>query len=146
MAIDIRNPGRASICRWVFAVMASLLVMAAVCQDVAAAKAMQAKQKMFKSPEEAVKALADAIEADDLKELLMILGPGAPPMGANARAWPGMATAFLTLCTLRSVFVNVPSFSIALVEGRNTSANSPVSLMNRSCTTRNSRLRKHWAA
>ncbi len=77
MAIDTRNPGKASICRWVFAVIASLLVMAAVCQNVAAAQAKQVKQKMFKSPEEAVKAFADAIEADDLKELLMILGPGA---------------------------------------------------------------------
>ncbi len=76
MVVDTRNPGKASICRWVFAIIMSL-VMAGICQNVVAAEAKQAKQKMFKSPEAAVKAFAAAIEADDLKALLTIFGPGA---------------------------------------------------------------------
>ena len=55
----------------------SLLIVPALYQDASAAKAKQAKQTMFRSPEEAVKAFADAIKADDLRELLTIFGPGA---------------------------------------------------------------------
>jgi len=37
--------------------------------------AVNAKQKSFKSPEEAVKALSDAVKGNDTKELMMIFGP-----------------------------------------------------------------------
>jgi len=37
--------------------------------------AAQAAQKTFASPEEAVKALADAVKADNMKELTAIFGP-----------------------------------------------------------------------
>jgi hypothetical protein len=77
MAVDTRNSRKALIRCLGFAIIASLLVVAAVCQDVAAAETKQVVHKMFRSPEEAVKAFTDAIEADDLKELMMIFGPGA---------------------------------------------------------------------
>ena len=48
--------------------------------------------------------------------------------------------ALRTLWTRRSVLVNVPSFSAKLAAGRTTSANSAVSLRNRSWKTKKSRL------
>ena len=77
MAVDTRNPRKNSVCRFGFAIIASLLVVAAFYQDASAAEARRVKQKMFASPEEAVKAFADAIKADDLRQLLTIFGQGA---------------------------------------------------------------------
>ena len=77
MTFGTRNPIKDSICRFGFAIIMSLLIIPALCQDAYAAKAKQAKQKMFRSPEEAAKAFADAIKADDLRELLTIFGRGA---------------------------------------------------------------------
>ncbi len=53
-------------------IVAALIMAAGLYQTTMAA---QANQKTFKSPEEAVKALIDAVKANDTKELLMILGP-----------------------------------------------------------------------
>ncbi len=49
-----------------------VMILAGLYQGVFAA---DAKQKSFKSPEEAAKALAIAIKGDDLKELMAIFGP-----------------------------------------------------------------------
>lgn len=54
-------------------VIAAALIMAAGLYQTTLAAA--ANQKTFKSPEEAVKALIDAVKANDTKELLVILGP-----------------------------------------------------------------------
>ncbi len=77
MTADTRNPIKDSICRFVFAIILSLLIAPALCQDASAAKSTQAQQTMFRSPEDAVKAFVDVIKADDLKELLKIFGPGS---------------------------------------------------------------------
>lgn len=53
-------------------IVAALVMAAGLYQTTAAAVA---NQKTFKSPEGAVKALIDAIKANDTKELLMIFGP-----------------------------------------------------------------------
>ena len=77
MTAGTRNSIRDSICRFGFAIiMMSLLIVPALYKD-ASAEAKQAKQKMFRSPKEAVTAFADAIKAGDLRELLTIFGPGA---------------------------------------------------------------------
>jgi hypothetical protein len=55
-----------------FAIVAALIMAAGLYQTTLAAAA---NQKTFKSPEEAVKALIDAVKANDTKELLAILGP-----------------------------------------------------------------------
>ena len=44
-------------------------------QSVFAAEVKQTAQKTFKSPEEAVKSLMDAVKSNDTKELLAIFGP-----------------------------------------------------------------------
>jgi hypothetical protein len=44
-------------------------------QSVVAAEVKQIKQKTFKSPEEAVKSLMDAVKSNDTKEMLAIFGP-----------------------------------------------------------------------
>lgn len=54
--------------------VACLMLVAFSTQVIAAAKI---KQKTFASPEDAVKALMDALRANDDKELLAIFGPGA---------------------------------------------------------------------
>ena len=56
----------------------------------------------------------------------------------SGRAWPGGSSTLRPICTRRSVFVYVPSFSRNEVAGSTTSANSAVSVRKMSCTTRNS--------
>ena len=56
----------------------------------------------------------------------------------SARASPGGSSTLRPICTRRSVFVYVPSFSMKDVAGRITSANSAVSVRKMSCTTRKS--------
>jgi len=55
-----------------FVIIVALIMAAGLYQTTLAAGA---NQKTFKSPEEAVKALIDAVKANDTKELLAILGP-----------------------------------------------------------------------
>ena len=59
-------------CRFGFAIIAAAIMLAGFYQSAFAA---DAKQKSFKSPEEAVKALVGAVKGNDTKELLTILGP-----------------------------------------------------------------------
>jgi len=58
--------------RFGFVIMAAAIMLAGFNQIVFAT---DAKQKSFKSPEEAVKALSDAVKGNDTKELLTIFGP-----------------------------------------------------------------------
>ena len=58
--------------RFGFVIIAAVMMLAGFYQS---AFATDAKQKSFKSPEEAVKALSDAVKANDKKELLTIFGP-----------------------------------------------------------------------
>ena len=62
-------------------------------------------------------------------------------MRQSARASPGDGTAACRSWTLRSVFVNVPSFSAKLAAGSTTSASAAVSVRKMSWTTRKSRPR-----
>jgi hypothetical protein len=55
-----------------FVIVAALIMAAGLYQTTLAA---EANQKTFTSPEEAVKAFIDAVKANDIKELLAILGP-----------------------------------------------------------------------
>jgi len=64
--------GKLSICRFGFAVIAATMMLAG---SYPSAFAEEGKQKNFKSPEEAVQALTDAVKANDEKELLAIFGP-----------------------------------------------------------------------
>jgi len=59
-------------CRFGFAIIAAAIMLAGFYQSAFAA---DPKQKSFKSPEEAVKALSDAVKGDDTEELLTIFGP-----------------------------------------------------------------------
>ena len=71
MFINIWNQKKLSICRFGFAVIAAVM-LAGFYQSAFAA---DAKPKNFKSPEEAVQALADAVKGNDEKGLLTIFGP-----------------------------------------------------------------------
>jgi hypothetical protein len=59
--------------RLCFAILTAVMMSAGFNQTVLAA---DAGQKGFKSPEEAVKALIDAVKGNDTKELIAIFGPG----------------------------------------------------------------------
>jgi hypothetical protein len=57
-----------------------LVIAIAAAVHVGSAHGAVIKQKLFGSPEEAVKALAQAIKANDTKELLAIFGPAGEPL------------------------------------------------------------------
>jgi hypothetical protein len=72
MFINTWNQKKRSMCRFGFSIIAAVIMLAGFYQSAFAA---DAKQKSFKSPEEAVKALIDAVKGDDTKALLTIFGP-----------------------------------------------------------------------
>ena len=55
--------------------VAAVIMAVGFYQSVFAAEVKQIAQKTFKSPEEAVKSLMDAVKSNDTKELLAIFGP-----------------------------------------------------------------------
>jgi len=73
MVFSIRDQRRRSIWGLYFAILTAVMILAGFNQ---AAWAADAGQKGFKSPEEAVKALIDAVKGNDTKELMAIFGPG----------------------------------------------------------------------
>ena len=72
MFINIWNQKKRPMCRFGFAIIDAGMMLAGFYQSGFAA---DAKQKSFKSPEEAVKALVGAVKGNDTKELLAIFGP-----------------------------------------------------------------------
>jgi hypothetical protein len=72
MFINTWNQKKHSMYRFGFAIIAGTMMLAGFYQSVFAA---DANQKSFKSPEEAVKTLAEAVKGNDTKELLAIFGP-----------------------------------------------------------------------
>ena len=72
MFINTWNQKKHSICRFGFAIVAGVMMLAGFHQGAFAA---EGSQKTFKSPEEAVKALAEAVKGSDTKKLLAIFGP-----------------------------------------------------------------------
>jgi len=72
MFINRWNQKKRSMCRFGFAITAAAIMLAGFYQSAFAA---DAKQKSFRSPEEAVKTLIDAVKGNDAKELLTIFGP-----------------------------------------------------------------------
>jgi hypothetical protein len=72
MFINIWNQKKRSMWRLGFAILAAVMMSAGFDQGLFAA---DGGQKSFKSPEEAVKALTDAIKGNDTKELMAIFGP-----------------------------------------------------------------------
>ncbi len=71
MSIDIRDQKKRSVCKWTFTVMAVVLILIGFYQN---SSASDLNPKGFKSPDEAVKALIDAVRRDDTGELLGIFG------------------------------------------------------------------------
>ncbi len=71
MFISTGNQKKRSACRFGLAIVAGVMVLAGFHQGAFAA---DAKQKSFKSPEEAVRALVAAVKGNDAKELLAIFG------------------------------------------------------------------------
>jgi hypothetical protein len=71
MFINTWNQKKRSMCCFGFAIIAGVMMLAGFYQGAFAA---DAKQKSFKSPEEAVRALVAAVKENDTKELLMIFG------------------------------------------------------------------------
>jgi hypothetical protein len=72
MFINTWNQQRHSMRRFGFVIIAAVMMLAGFYQSAFAA---DANQKSFKSPEEAVKSLSDAVKGNDTKELLTIFGP-----------------------------------------------------------------------
>ncbi len=72
MLIDTRNQRKHSMSRFGFAIIAGAMMLTSFHQ---AAFAAEVSQKHFKSPEEAVQALAEAVKGNDTKELSAIFGP-----------------------------------------------------------------------
>jgi len=66
------NQKKDLMCLFSFAVIAGVVVLAGFHRSAFAA---DANQKTFRSPEEAVKALAEAVKGNETKELLAIFGP-----------------------------------------------------------------------
>ena len=71
MFINIGSQKKRSMVRFGFAIIAAAIMLAGFYRSAFAA---DAKQKSFKSPGEAVKALVGAVKGNDTKELLTILG------------------------------------------------------------------------
>jgi hypothetical protein len=72
MFINILNQKKHSMYLFGFAIIAGVMMLAGFYQSTFA---VDANQKSFKSPEEAVKALNKAVRGNDTKELLAIFGP-----------------------------------------------------------------------
>jgi hypothetical protein len=88
MFINTWNQKKRSMCRFGFAIIAAVM-LAGFYQSAFPA---DAKQKSFKSPEEAVRALVDAVKRNDIKELLMIFGPAGKELFSSGdevadKAW-----------------------------------------------------------
>ena len=62
-------------CAWCYASAVVVALSVAVAAFVLPISAQEARQKAFGSPEEAMKALADAVQTGDMKGMLAILGP-----------------------------------------------------------------------
>ena len=71
MFFNTWNQKKRWMCRFVYAIIAGVMMLAGFYQGAFA----EAKQKSFKSPEEAVRALVTAAKRNDTKELLAIFGP-----------------------------------------------------------------------
>jgi hypothetical protein len=72
MFINRWNQKKRSMCRFGFVIIAAVIMLAGFQQSAFTA---HANPKSFKSPEEAVKALAEAVKGNDTKELFAIFGP-----------------------------------------------------------------------
>ena len=68
----LSNSKKHSVCCFAFGIVATVILVAGLCQALVAA---EVTQKGFKSPEEAVKALVEAVKGDNTKELMAIFGP-----------------------------------------------------------------------
>ena len=66
---------RAFLAASLFVLGVAVIMAVGFYQSVFAAEVKQIKQNTFKSPEEAVKSLMDAVKSNDTKELLAIFGP-----------------------------------------------------------------------
>ena len=89
MFINTWNQKKRSMCRFAFAIIAGVMMLAGFYQSAFAA---DAQQKGFKSPEEAVRALVGAVKGDDTKELLMIFCPAGKELFSSGdkvadKAW-----------------------------------------------------------
>jgi hypothetical protein len=71
MFINTGNQKKRSMRLSVFVIIAGVMMLAGFCQSAFSA---EGSQKTFKAPEEAVKALAEAVKGNDTKELLAIFG------------------------------------------------------------------------
>ena len=75
MLTNILNQKRCLVYCFGFAIIVAALMIAGFYQMGIAADVKQVKQKSFQAPEEAAKALFEALRAGDMKELLAIFGP-----------------------------------------------------------------------
>jgi len=75
MLTNILNQKRCLVYCFGIAIIAAAVMITGFYQIAVAADVKQVTQKSFQSPEEAAKALFDAVKAGDTKELLVILGP-----------------------------------------------------------------------
>ena len=75
MLTNILNQKRCSVYCFGFAIIVAALMVVGFYQMGIAADVKQVKQKSFQAPEEAAKALFEALRAGDTKELLAIFGP-----------------------------------------------------------------------
>jgi len=73
MPINILNQKKRSLYYFGFTTMAAVIILLGFYHNVSSA---DTNPKSFKTADEAVKALADAVKGDDTKELLAIFGPG----------------------------------------------------------------------
>jgi hypothetical protein len=74
MFINISNQKKHPVCRFTLGIVAVVLLVAGLCHALLAA---EAKQKSFKSPEEAIQALVEAVKKGDTKGLMAIFGPAS---------------------------------------------------------------------
>jgi hypothetical protein len=68
----LNNRKKHAVCCFAFGIVVTVILVVGLCQVLVAA---EVKQKGFTSPEEAVKALVEAVKGDNTKELMAIFGP-----------------------------------------------------------------------
>jgi hypothetical protein len=74
MFAHISNQKKHGVCRFTLGIVAVVILVTGSCQALLAA---EARQNSFKSPEEAVQAVVEAVKKGDTKDLMAIFGPGS---------------------------------------------------------------------
>jgi hypothetical protein len=118
MFINISNQKKHPVCRFTLGIVAVVLLVAGLCHALLAA---EAKQKSFKSPEEAIQALVEAAKKGDTQGLMAIFGPASKDIifsGDKVADKAGRGR-FIAAYEEKNKLVNEGDKKVVLVVGQN---------------------------